>query len=101
MRGDFSRETFDPLRHFSRVLVQQGRLQLDADSNEQSDILLHYLRTLASDLIGGHGGPGVGFTIGKLAGGPKPDFSIAPGRYYVDGVLAENGATDLEYKKQP
>ncbi len=100
MRGDFSRETFDPLRHFSRVLVQQGRLQIDADSNEQSDILLHYLRTLASDLIGKHGGPGDGFSIGMLTGAPKLDFSIAPGRYYVDGVLAENDAADLSYTRQ-
>ncbi len=101
MRGDFSRETFDPLRHFSRVLVQQGRLQLDADSNEQSEILLHYLRTLATDLIGAHGGPGTGFTIGMPAAGVKLDFPIAAGRYYVEGVLVENDAADLMYTKQP
>ena len=101
MRGDFSRETFDPLRHFSRVLVQQGRLQLDADSNEQSEILLHYLRTLATDIIGAHGGPGTGFTIAMPAAGVKLDFPIAQGRYYVEGVLVENEAADLMYTKQP
>ena len=37
--------------------MQQGRVQLDADWNEQADILLHYLRTLAADLIGPFGGP--------------------------------------------
>ncbi|MET0357387.1 MAG: DUF6519 domain-containing protein [Cellvibrio sp.] len=57
MKGDFSRLTFDPKKHFSRVLQQQGRVQLDADWNEQSAILLHYLQTLAGDLIGDHGGP--------------------------------------------
>ena len=39
MRGDFSRDTFDPVKHFSRVLQQQGRVQLDADWNEQTAIL--------------------------------------------------------------
>ncbi|MGH9905252.1 MAG: DUF6519 domain-containing protein, partial [Pyrinomonadaceae bacterium] len=55
-RGDVSRDTFDPTKHFSRVFMQQGRVQLDADWNEQSDILLHYLRSLAVGLIGPHGG---------------------------------------------
>jgi hypothetical protein len=100
MRGDFSRDTFDPLRRFSRVLVQQGRLQIDADSNEQSDILLHYLRTLATDLIGGHGGPGTGFTIDKTAAGVKQDFAIQAGRYYVNGVLVENASANLTYATQ-
>lgn len=57
MKGDFSRMTFDPSKHFSRVLMQQGRVQLDADWNEQVAILLHYLQALAADLIGPHGGP--------------------------------------------
>ncbi len=57
MNGDLSRVTFDPLKHFTRVVWQQGRVQVDADGNEQTAILLHYLRTLAADLIGQHGGP--------------------------------------------
>ena len=57
MKGDFSRQTFDPNQHFLRVLLQQGRVQLDADWNEQVAILLHYLQTLAADLIGPFGGP--------------------------------------------
>jgi hypothetical protein len=58
MKADFSRDTFNPLKHFSRVLMQQGRVQLDADWNEQTPaILLHYLRSLGADLIGPHGGP--------------------------------------------
>src|SRR5574338_1082001 len=56
-RGDVTRDTFNPLRHFSRVLMQQGRVQLDADWNEQSAILLDYLRTLAKDILGPAAGP--------------------------------------------
>jgi len=57
MKGDFSRLTFDATKHFRRVLMQQGRVQLDADWNEQTAILLHHLQSLAKDLIGEHGGP--------------------------------------------
>jgi hypothetical protein len=57
MKAEFTRDTFNPLKHFSRVLMQQGRVQLDADWNEQTAILLHYLRNLGADLIGPHGGP--------------------------------------------
>jgi hypothetical protein len=57
MKADFTRDTFNPLKHFSRVLMQQGRVQLDADWNEQTAILLYYLRSLGADLIGPHGGP--------------------------------------------
>ena len=56
-RGDFSRDTFDPNKHFMRVLMQQGRVSLDADWNEQTDILLHYMQTLAKDIIGPSAGP--------------------------------------------
>ena len=52
MQGDFSRNTFDPTKHFSRVLMQQGRVQLDADWNELNAIVFHYLRTLARDVYG-------------------------------------------------
>ncbi|WP_419661826.1 hypothetical protein Dvar_22590 [Desulfosarcina variabilis str. Montpellier] len=57
MKGDFTRNTFDPLNNFSRVLMQQGRVQLDADVNEQVSILLRYMRLLARDVIGLPGGP--------------------------------------------
>jgi len=57
MNGDLSRVTFDPLKHYLRVVMQQGRVQLDADCNEQTAILLHFLQALAADLIGPHGGP--------------------------------------------
>ncbi len=99
MKGDFSRNTFDPLKHFSRVLMQQGRVQLDADWNEQADIILHYLRTLARDLIGDHGGPRDGFSIDKGTH-LGMDFAILPGRYYVDGILCENEKLDLTFKGQ-
>ncbi|HEU4711224.1 MAG TPA: DUF6519 domain-containing protein [Pyrinomonadaceae bacterium] len=58
MNGDLSRVTFNPLKHFTSIVLQQGRVQMDSDANEQTAILLHHLRSMAADLIGPHGGPG-------------------------------------------
>jgi Family of unknown function (DUF6519) len=72
MKGDFTRDTYNPLKHFSRVLMQQGRVQLDADWNEQGAILLHYLRALAADLIGPFGGTEHAFEIFNVITQKKP-----------------------------
>ena len=90
MKGDFSRITFDPFDRFSQVLMQQGRVQLDADWNEQSAIVLHQVRSLARLLTGKYGG-GSGFEI-KPAAKKEEIVQIGPGIYYVDGILCENNA---------
>ncbi|HEX6372406.1 MAG TPA: DUF6519 domain-containing protein [Longimicrobium sp.] len=90
MHVDITRDTFDPARHFSRVLMQQGRVPLDADLNEQSSILLHYLRTLTADLLGPHAGPGGnGFKVGYTTQNGGTIAVGGPGRYYVNGLLCE------------
>jgi len=120
MKIDITRDTFDQHKHFSRVLMQQGRVQLDSDFNEQAAIVLHYMRTLAADIIGPHGGPRVepagashpenfGITLQPAGAGNPTDLIIGPGRYYVDGILCENdpkgdgeGNEDgLPYREQP
>ncbi|MFG2209083.1 DUF6519 domain-containing protein [Streptomyces sp. NPDC048638] len=92
MHADLSRLTHRPERHYSAVIAQQGRVQLDADANEQTAIQLFQARTLAADLIGGHGGPSgaTGFRI-DLRGGSREldDLVIGGGRYYVDGILCD------------
>ncbi len=111
MKGDFTRDTFDARKHFSRVLMQQGRVQLDADWNAQAAILLHYLQALARDLIGPYGTPanddgtaGNGFMIAQLLDANSHpvanDFAIQQGRYYVDGILAENDDDTAHYAGQ-
>ena len=93
MHADLSRSTFRPDKRYSAVVAQQGRIQLDADANEQAAIQLHFLRTLAGDLIGRHGGPegADGFRIEYVPTGeqPRADLRIGPGRYYLDGVLVD------------
>lgn len=88
MKADITKNTFNPAKHFSRVMMQQGRVQLDADWNEQTSILLHYMQTLAKDLIGEHAGSqgNAAFEITEVS---ETDFSIGVGNYYVDGILCE------------
>ena len=103
MKGDFTRDTFDPAKHFSRVLMQQGRVTLDADHNEQAAIELHYLRSLARDVIGPYAAPAGsegGFVLAADASGDGV-FTISKGRYYVDGILVENDTDNCTYKTQP
>src|SRR5215471_21218573 len=103
MKADLTRNTCSAFNHFRRVIMQQGRVQLDADWNEQAAILLRYLQALGADLIGPHGGPGnnLGFTIMPLvvgaAGGSSTanDFRISLGHYYVDGILCEADSTPV------
>lgn len=100
MPGDYSRNTFDPRRHYSGVLMQQGRVQLDADWNEQQAIAAHRAQAAAADVIGTTGTPkGNGFKIGKTA--DNRNLSIGAGRYYLDGLLCEQDAAGLQYTTQP
>jgi len=99
MKGDFTRFTFRPQKHYAGVRRQQGRVDVDADWNEQVDITLHRMHTETKDVIGAHGGPqgAAGFAISPAS---PLDFSISRGRYYVDGILCEN-EHDVRYSAQP
>ena len=98
MKGDFSRRTFDPARHYSGVLAQQGRVTLDADWNEAVEIDHHRDRVEALDTIGVNGAPkaDAGFEITLTAGA----LLIGPGRFYAGGLLCENEAF-VAYDAQP
>jgi hypothetical protein len=71
------------------VVLQQGRVQLDADWNEQNQIESYRTETSISDLIGKSGGPlpGTGFEIKVTA--TKKELRFGAGHYYVDGILCE------------
>ncbi|MFC7737919.1 DUF6519 domain-containing protein [Roseomonas sp. GCM10028921] len=89
MSIDISRRTFDRRKHFSAVLMQQGRVQVDADWNEQGAILRHRTETETVDVVGACGVPlsGGGFGIGIAPGGT--DLTISAGRLYAGGLLCE------------
>jgi hypothetical protein len=87
--GDITRATFEATRHFSGVRMQQGRVQLDADWNEQVDIAAHRERAELYDVIGPSGAPKVGGGFGLAVTADGTDLTVSPGRLYVDGVLCE------------
>lgn len=102
MKGDFSRFTFDPKNHYSRVLMQQGRVQLDADWNEQLDISAYRTETEITDFIGKSGAPenNAGFKVSVTDDQSNPQISLSQGRYYVEGMLFEN-AQAVSFTQQP
>ncbi len=105
MRGDFSRQTFTRAKHYAGVLLQQGRVAVDADFNEQQSIVRHRTETEAVDVIGGCGTPldppayaeASGFRIEISAS--QTSITIGAGRDDVDGILAENEKTS-DYLEQ-
>lgn len=99
MKGDFSRLTFDQTKHYSAVLKQQGRVDLDADWNEQQAINRHRIETEAADVIGCCGAPSrsPGFRITT----DGTTLLISKGRIYVDGILCENETDQLDIRNQP
>ena len=103
MSGDYSRKTFDKKKHYSAVQLQQGRVMLDSDWNEQSEILQYRDQTESKDVIGPSGVPKDenGFEITLSSGGN--DLIIAPGKIYAEGLLCElePGKTPVSYFNQP
>ena len=99
MKGDFSRQTFRSEKHYSGVLMQQGRVQLDADWNEQQAINQHRFEIETSDVIGACGTPrhNAGFEIAVPDGS---ELRIGAGQCYVDGILCQNEA-EIAYDAQP
>jgi hypothetical protein len=82
--------------------MQQGRVLLDSDWNEQGAIFAYYLQSLARDLIGRYGGPATNCGFKVIVSTPDPEladfpqdafdhnFVIGRGHYYVDGLLCES-----------
>jgi hypothetical protein len=117
MKGDFTRSTWRPEKHYNSVRMQQGRVQLDADWNEAVDIAAHRTHTGMLDMVGASGAPlpSAGFALvtdvehlpeaqreaaARLLPLAPGDFIISAGRYYVDGVLCEN-ESPVTYSAQP
>lgn len=109
MKGDFTKNTYARRKHYAGVLMQQGRVELDADWNEQNDIVAHREGTTTLDTIGASGAPihDAGFAVvAALADLPaedkarpenasppamsSADLLVSGGRFYVGGELAEN-----------
>ncbi len=89
MSGDYSRDSFDALRDYAGVFLQQGRAVLDSDWNEMVEMFERRIRTGTVDTIGRAAVPREtieGFEIRFAAAG---GLEIGRGRKYLDGMLLE------------
>jgi hypothetical protein len=78
MKGDFTRNTDDPKNHYRDVLLQQGRVLVDADWNEQAALTARRDETTTADIIGDCGGPADNAAFGIVAESTIPFGSNAP-----------------------
>jgi|RhiMethySRZTD1v2_1073278.scaffolds.fasta_scaffold91236_4 hypothetical protein len=100
--GNFSRNTFDPLKNYVGVRLQQGVPVLDADWNELNDVTRQELYD-AFSLTFSDGIPpgGADFKVLSRPEPPEPnDFDILAGAALVQGrsIRARN---NLRYSTQP
>jgi hypothetical protein len=108
MSGDYSRFTDRPPRRYTGVRMQQGRVQLDADWNEEVAILKRRWETQAEDTFGPCAVPEATTPDGfKVSLKPPDDLALGEGRIYVHGRLAEIfpgetvGSDPVSYLHQP
>ena len=93
MSFDNSRSTFNPCNDYAGVVMQQGRVQLDADWNEWLSEFARRMQAGTLDILGRAVYPATtpyAFQITASSSGGSNLLTIGPGRMYVDGLLAEN-----------
>ena len=110
MKGDFTRSTFKKEKHYHSVHIQQGRVQTDADWNEQQGIIINRTESGTEDIVGPCGAPmhHDGFQLVANISDLPPeiqnrpenqsppsladseDFFITAGHYYVHGIQSIN-----------
>jgi hypothetical protein len=88
---DISRSAFDPRKQYASVRMQQGRVILDDDWNENERIANEDLRRSRVDIVGPAGSPDEGFGISNLhqTADDQIDFKISAGSFYLGGNRLE------------
>jgi len=90
---DISRSSFRPRKNFLGVVMEQGRVQLDSDWNEWQSEFLRRIQAGTLDTVGQAIFPASTPNAFKITAGTNASGNtlfIGAGRYYVDGLLAEN-----------
>ncbi len=98
MAADLARITYDPTRQYRSVISQQGRVTLEADSNEAAVIASEALRLETIDIVGPTGTPDDGYKVGSGTG--PGGVSIGPGMFYLGGWRLQRD-TAIDLSKQP
>jgi hypothetical protein len=87
-----SRDAFQPTKRYAAVGMQQGRVMLDDDFNENERIRLEEERRVNLDVIGPAGSPDGGFVLSSPRKGTSDgvDFDIGKGTFYLGGLRLWN-----------
>jgi hypothetical protein len=88
---DLSRSSTDFRKRYVGVRMQQGRVLMDDDWNENERLHAETQRLLNLEAIGANGSPDKGFRIvnPKIDAADNPDFVIQSGAYYLGGNRVE------------
>lgn len=100
--GDFSNngvDTFDPLKQYIGIRLQQGVPLLDRDWNELEDIRRYFERSLGADYLGDGSPTTDGFQVTPPAFNAPNDVVISAGRLMAGGLNLWNPA-DLLFSEQ-
>jgi hypothetical protein len=87
MATDVARLSFDPARVYRGVVPQQGRVNLEAEQNEQRVIDIEERRKELLDIVGPAGTPDNGYAVSNPGGGFE--LTIGAGTMYVGGWRLE------------
>ena len=87
MASDRARNSYDASRAYRSVIAQQGRVTLEADVNEESEIGVEALRLETIDIVGPAGTPDDGYRV--VAPGNINEVTIGAGIYYLGGWRLE------------
>ena len=102
MAGDYTKFSFKHKNNYSGVYKQQGRVSLDSDSNELSEIIDRRWRSETIDIIGKCVVPNStpdGFrVILPVIPAVVGTFDIGIGRAYVDGIQVECHGLDPQQR---
>ncbi|WP_299706813.1 DUF6519 domain-containing protein [uncultured Tateyamaria sp.] len=89
MSGDYSRDSFDALRDYAGVFLQQGRAVLDSDWNEMVEMFERRIRAGTVDTIGRAVVPRETMTGFEIRFTDEGGLEIGRGRKYLHGLLLE------------
>jgi hypothetical protein len=84
MGSDRARVSYDERQQYRSVVMQQGRVTLEADWNEAQVIAGEETRAEALDFVGPAGTPDNGYAVSF--GAPGFDFNAGPGTMYTGGI---------------
>ena len=99
MGSDLARLSYDRTRGYRSVIVQQGRVTLEADANEAAKLASEALRHETIDIVGPAGTPDQGYAVSAGSGGPT-DIVCGAGTMYLGGWRLHQDAP-VHLNKQP